>query len=422
MEMNPLITHVIPSLQRGGAERLTIELAARLPSRGFRTKIVSMFNEGDLRSEAHDRNIRWSTLNAPKHGSRIGLARDLEQMLFPEPERRSAIIHSHLFGGDFWSAIAWLLHSIAHPFEKPGTGDQAARRPGGQRRPLPVARLAAWPPGRPIRMSTAHNVDKDDSFLRRIARGWAVRRTDVVIAISVEVSRYLQESLGVKQERIRVIPNGIDLSRVIPRGARPFHDVPRILMVGRLVPQKGYETALEALAGVSSPWLLDIAGVGWRERDLKELAERLGIASRVRFLGERSDDHALMSEADLFLFPSLWEGMGLALMEAMAAGVPVLASDIPAIRDFLPAEFRIPPKDTERWTERIRGVMASPRKAIESAEQLIPGIRQEYDIELMADRYAALYRKMLSERASGHQGIRASGSDPTPVRPYAPTP
>jgi glycosyltransferase involved in cell wall biosynthesis len=404
MSPTPLITHVIPSLIRGGAERLTIEIAARLPSRGFRTKIVSLFNEGELRNEARDRNIRWSTLTVPLNGSRVQLVRELEKKLFPEPERRPAIIHSHLFGADFWSVKASKLHSVTHLFE--GTGGLVDGRRGGQGEKYrsAFARQPASPPARPIRISTAHNVDKDDSLLRRLARGWALRRMDAVIAISVEVSRYLQERLGVKQARIHVIPNGIDLSRVIPRGTRPFHDIPRILMVCRLVPQKGIETALKALKDVPPPWQLDIVGVGWQERDLKELAERLGIASRVRFLGERSDDQSLMSEADLFLFPSRWEGMGLALLEAVAAGVPVLASDIPPVREYLPAPFRVSPVDVGQWSARIRTVLSASKQAIQSAHDLAPEIRKDYDVETMVDRYAALYERMMAEKRKDVRG------------------
>lgn len=217
-----------------------------------------------------------------------------------------------------------------------------------------------------------------------------------VVAISETVARYVRKDFGVHSDRLSILPNGIDLSRVHVRGGRPFHAEPELLMVGRLETQKGHATVIEALAGVSTPWHLNIVGSGALARTLKEQVERLGIASRVQFLGERKDVPALMAQADVFLFPSRWEGMGLALVEAMTAGVPVLASDLPVIRECgLSRESLIAAEDVSAWREAIAATLTRPAPALERADRLAASARKRYDIEAMVDRYAALYRSLL---------------------------
>jgi glycosyltransferase involved in cell wall biosynthesis len=373
LHSDPLVFHVIPSLRMGGAERLAVELAARLPERGFRTRIVALFDRGALWEEARERNIPWAQILHSTRESRLDLVLGLGKKIFAEPSRRPAIVHTHLFGADFWSMVARDLY--------------AARFFLRERR-VPRARF----------VSTAHNVDRDDSSVRRLARRWAARRMDRVIAISKEVETYARRDLGVRARRTEIIPNGADFDRIRPRGSRPFNEVPRLITVGRLEPQKGHETLIRALADVPPPWRLDIAGTGSLERDLRELAERMHIASRVHFLGERRDVPGLLAASDLFLFPSRWEGMGLALLEAMAAGVPALASDLPAIREFAPARCLVRPDDPAAWSRAVSRALAASSELIARTPELESRVRRKYGINRMVDAYARTYESMLGAR------------------------
>jgi glycosyltransferase involved in cell wall biosynthesis len=294
--------------------------------------------------------------------SRVELVSRLRMMIAEESTRRPAIVHTHLFGGDFYGALSRGLSQ-------------------GMRLPRLV--------------STLHGIDRDDSSLRRLARRWAVRRMDRVVAVSGAVARYAKQNLGVREDRIEVIPNGVDISRIVARGNRPFHEVPRLLIVGRLGPEKGHGVLFDALASVSPPWRLDVVGSGILERELRERAERLGIASRVVFLGERDDVGSLLSDADLFCFPSKWEGMGLALVEAMAAGVPILASDLLAVREFAPKSRLVDAASACAWTDAIRATLASPLGAIAQAQKLEPTIRKRYGIDGMIAGYAEMYGRLL---------------------------
>jgi glycosyltransferase involved in cell wall biosynthesis len=354
----------------GGAERLVVELAARLPERGYRTKIIALFDGGALWKEVRDRNIRWVQTVPSVDASRIELLRQLKKTIFAEPGRRPAIVHTHLFGADFWSILARELHE--------GSRILYERR---------------VPP--PVFISTAHNIDHEDTSLRRFARRWAVRRMDKVIAISKDVKQYARHDLRVKENHIQVVTNGVDFDRIPSRGKRAFDGTPRFIVVGRLEPQKGHETLLRALKDVSPPWRLDIVGSGSLERELRELTEQMHIASRVHFLGERYDVGELLAASDMFLFPSHWEGMGLALLEAMAAGLPFLASDLPAIREFVSRPHLVAPEDPFAWTEAITKSLASSKDLIKKAGDTETRIRKKYGIDRMVDEYAKIYKGLI---------------------------
>ncbi len=375
MSQTPLVLHLIPTLAMAGAERVVIELAARLPEEGFRTKIIALFEGGSFADDLRRRDIRWTQLLSSNAGSRMELLSRLNGLM-RDDARGPAIIHTHLFGGDFYGALA---KRLSH---------------GRVTAPL---------------ISTAHNIDHDDSTLRRLARRWAVRQMDQVVAISGAVARYEKRNLGVREDRIQVIPNGVELSRITKRHLRPFHDIPRLLCVGRLEAQKGHAILLNALANVPPPWMLEIVGTGSLERDLRELAERLGIASRVHFLGEQRDVHEQRyAEADLFCFPSQWEGMGLVLAEAMAAGVPILASNLPAIREYASASRLVDPASIDDWTAAIRDTLADPASAIATAQKAEPGIRKKFGLEQMVSSYADLYRQIIRGPSSSHPTRRST--------------
>jgi glycosyltransferase involved in cell wall biosynthesis len=109
-----------------------------------------------------------------------------------------------------------------------------------------------------------------------------------------------------------------------------------LLNVGRLVPQKGQRYLIEAMSMVDDPGaVLLIAGVGFLEQELKSTAERMGVLDRVRFLGRRDDVPALLEAADVFVFPSLFEGFGVALLEACAAGKACIATSVGPIPEII---------------------------------------------------------------------------------------
>jgi glycosyltransferase involved in cell wall biosynthesis len=362
--MQPFVLQVVSSLSPGGAERFVIELASRLPNYGYRTKLIVLFGSGPLQELVRERNLHWLQMGDSSGINRLTLIARLRRMIHEDVSRRPAIVHTHLFGADVWGA-----------FSQWGVPRQA----------------------RPRFVSTAHNVDTDDPVWRRLFRRAAVPVFDRVVSVSDEVKRYTIKTLGVSPTRAMTI-DGMCLIQPPLRPQTGFHRPPRLVTVARLVPQKGIETALRALADVPPPWHYTILGAGPLERELKELSERLGIASRVEFAGVSMRIPEILPASDLFLFPSRWEGLGSAALEAAWAGVPVLVSDIDPLRSVFPAEQRIAIDDVPAWTRAIMSVLGDPNHSVISAAELAPSIAARFHPEIVAQKYAELYDELLKHK------------------------
>lgn len=356
----PLVMHVLPTLESGGAERFVYDIAVRLPEKGFDAHVVSVVRGGPL-EPLFRQHIPLTVMH--KRGP-FGLTatRGLFQLMRRE---RPDIVHTHLFGADLWGRVA--------------------------------ARLA----GVPVIISTEHNVNTEHGVLKRRMKGWASRITTRFIAPADVVKRSMVAREYIPARKIEIIPNGIDMSRVVVRPPRGFHDVPRLITVGRLAPQKGQATLFKALALVKGSWSLEMVGVGPLEQELRDLADRLSISPRIHWLGYRGDIPQRLAESDLFLFPSRWEGFGLALLEAASAGIPSIASDLPVFHEFLSQDDAcfVPTGDVPALAHAIQDMLRDPFPHIERASAAGERLRTMSSIESTAAAYAKLYRKLLNPEA-----------------------
>lgn len=358
-QSRPLVMHVTHELGAGGAEVLVYELVSRLPAKGFDAQAVAVLGGGSFEPMFRENELPLRVFSR-KGLFGIGTIIDLYRLFKRE---RPQVVHTHLFLADTWGRIS--------------------------------ARLA----GVPHIVSTEHNVNPSYGLVKRLMNRVLSKVTDIHIAVSKEVKRAMILKDRVDQKKIRVIVNGIDLERIIPRGARPFHDVPRFIVVGRLAPQKDHATLLKALALIKRPWRLQIVGTGELEGQLRALAERLRIASRIEWLGFRDRDSIpeLLSEADVFFFPSRYEGLGLAAIEAAAAGVPIIASDIPPLRELLDDDDvrYFSAGDVSELAKAINETLSDPVSSVLRAARAVPKIRAQVSIERMVDQYAKVYGMLL---------------------------
>jgi glycosyltransferase involved in cell wall biosynthesis len=164
------------------------------------------------------------------------------------------------------------------------------------------------------------------------AARYILARSTRVVTVSRPSLEHLLE-LGVDAERIRLVPNGVDLDRFQPPRRRPAGD-PQVVYVGRLITYKGPEILLDALLALHAkgvPFNAVFAGEG----ALRERLERRADGAPVELAGQVVDVPERLRRADVFVLPSLTEGMPLSLLEAMASGCCVIASDIPACRDVI---------------------------------------------------------------------------------------
>ena len=196
-------------------------------------------------------------------------------------------------------------------------------------------------------------VDKHpQSYIHGVER-WMANRAERVITCSAYMREHVADIYGLEEERISVIPNGIDPTELVPvddldalrcRFAKP--DEQLVLLVGRLVYEKGFQLALEALPGLIERLgkvRFIVAGSGTAEADLKAQASELGLDPYGTFLGWIGDDllHSLYRIADLTVVPSLYEPFGLVALEAMASGCPCIVADTGGLREIIPPDERV---------------------------------------------------------------------------------
>lgn len=252
----------------------------------------------------------------------------------------------------------------------------------------------------------------------------AALRCDRFVALTETVQRELEEA-GVSAARITRIPNGIEPGPAIER---PITDLPRsgrIVFVGRLHPQKGVDSLLRATALLrarrpGSDVRLDVVGDGPLRDELTVLSRELGIAEVVRFLGDRDDVSAILDRADVFALPSRAEGISNALLEAMAAGMPVVATAIPGNTDVVTNGhdgLLVAVDDPPSIAAAIERLMDDRELRARLGRAARRTIGSRFAIDMVADRYLALYRELLSDGAGASDGpaiIAGGPSMPSP--------
>jgi glycosyltransferase involved in cell wall biosynthesis len=197
-----------------------------------------------------------------------------------------------------------------------------------------------------------------------------------------------------------VVRNGIDLERFArPRG-RLFDGSPVVGAVGRFSEEKGHRYLLEALARVrrSLPGArLVLVGYGALEGELRSRAAGLGLDGAVTFTGER-DSAEVLSSFDLFVQPSLYESQGLALLEAMAAGIPAVATSVGGVADVVrdgETGLLVPPADPDALAGAILRLAGAPDLGLRLAQGAARRVREHFSLGTMIDGYARLYRELL---------------------------
>ncbi|CAA9491501.1 MAG: Glycosyl transferase, group 1, partial [uncultured Solirubrobacteraceae bacterium] len=197
------------------------------------------------------------------------------------------------------------------------------------------------------------------------------RRADAVIACSRFMGAHVTEVFGLDPARVRVIANGIDAPAAAPRRAAREDGERLVLLVGRLVYEKGFQVALDALPAVLAAVpgaRFVVAGSGPYEEELRAQAERLGLLDRGAFLGWTGDAALaeLYAAADVCAVPSLFEPFGLVALEAMAAGCPVVAADTGGLREVVPdgTGLRVRPGDAGDLARALAEVLTDPGRAV----------------------------------------------------------
>ncbi len=357
----------------GGAEEMILELCRWLQGRGHRVTMVTC-REGWLAER-----LRESRIETVVVGQRRRFDLDtLSKVLGIIRQRRVDVVHTHEFPAMMGLAPAALVKR------------------------LPV-------------VATLHGREHIATHRRRRLACWlAARGCRRVVAVSQAIARFLIEDVGISNSKVEVVYNGIDPRRyslvkgngrlrealAIPPDARV------IGTVGSLYPVKGQTYLLQAMSRLvrDAPGLVCLlVGRGQLLAALQGEAASLGLAERVRFLGYRTDVPELLGLMEAFVLPSLSEGLPLSLLEAQAAGRPVVASDVGGNREVVEegaTGYLVPPGRPEVLADRIAALLSDPRKARAMGERGRARVQETFSLEAMARRYLTLYRSCANGQAT----------------------
>lgn len=272
-----------------------------------------------------------------------------------------------------------------------------------QARPRLVHAVEIWPAAQvAARLAGAHRLlvthhtpelPRGDSLAGRLwlRLGW-LARPEVVYTSETD-----RRTDGRRMLRAHVVPLGIDLDRFLAAEPALAKDGPLVGNVARLAPQKGHDVLLEAARLVLERCpeaRFVVAGGGELRHELEERARRLGLGEAVRFLGERDDVPGVLASLDVFAFPSRFEGLCLAVIEAQAAGVPVVATPVGGIREtVVPDEtgLLVPVDDAAALAEAVVHLLENREAALRMAAAARRRVVECYSEERMVAGTLALY-------------------------------
>jgi len=337
------IIHILPEFDEGGVERHVLWLANELSVLGHNVTVVSA--GGKL--EACLKGVK--VVHLPVHRKNpLTVLYSAAQIARIVKKENAEILHAH------------------------------------SRVPAWIAWWASRLSGIPF-VLTAHDVYRLNRALVPFSR------TDCVICVSETVRSHL---LSLIRGPSRTILNGLQHLDISWEKKECSEEVVRFLFVGRLTKRKGLHIVLEALGEFSrNDWILDVVGDGPQRAELEEQAQRLSLTDKVFFHGFQDNPDVWMSKCSCFLFPSLEEGMGLTLMRAIQMGVPIIASDLPPVRELvLSGNGLVPPGDVFLWSQAIIGMLDSGKTQTEFDGGRIP------DIRTMTEKIVEVYEFILGQR------------------------
>jgi glycosyltransferase involved in cell wall biosynthesis len=344
------VVHVHRIRGIGGSERHLLTLLPALAQLGVDPVLIGLDDPG------WDGEPFYAELSVP--ALRVASPRDLDPLLLLRLARslrslRPDVVHTHLVHGDVYGALAT---------------------------------------GRARLLSTKHNDDRFRLGPFRYLERLLMRRAARVIAITEALRRFTVERVGLPPEKVTTIPYGLDDP---PRAWAPTElELPAgkiVLAIARLVEQKGIDVAVRAMAGLDAS--LVVLGEGPERARLEALARDLNVT--LVLPGRVGDVASVLRRADVLVHPARWEGFGLALLEAMLAGLPVVASRVSSIPEIVAdgeTGVLVPPDDSAALAAALARVLDDPGRYGAAGRARA---RAEFSVERMARRTVEVYERAL---------------------------
>jgi glycosyltransferase involved in cell wall biosynthesis len=369
------VVYMVHTLAVGGAEEMVLNLVRHLPPR-FEPMVCCINSAGPIGEEIRGTGTPVSVLGLTPGLRRPWHLAGLRRYLRYE---KPAIVHTFLLTASLYGRLAAALEGV------------------------------------PIVIGTEVNIYERKRSHHVLAERLLMNVTDRVIVSARSVREFYVQQVHADPSKVDVIYNAVDWSMLQPAesaatrgrmraalGLAPDAKVAGV--IARLTEQKGHRFLLEALAGPSLEDVrLLVVGDGPLRGELRAEAERLGIASRVMFLGARRDLGDLLAALDVFVMPSLWEGLPLSLILAMGAGLPVVATGVAGIPEVVTdgqTGWLVPPADSAALTRALAVTFGDQARAIQIGRAARQWVRPRFGVGEYVDAVTALYDRLLTQRAA----------------------
>jgi len=361
------ILYVITDLLVGGVPLHLHRLALAMRKRGYRPTVVSLAPTGPVGDRLRQDGITVESCEGCC-GWDLRVVSRLKRILRRE---KPDIVHAMLFHAN----VAVRL----------------AARGGG----IPASRI----------LCEIQTVEVERRWHLTVDR-WTHRRSRLTVGNSPSVIDHLHRNGRIPADKLRLVRGGIDPTRILE--ARPAdraalgvdNDAPIIFWSGRLDPVKGLDYLIDAFHSLREECQANLllAGEGDEREVLQSKIEKLGLRDWVHLLGTRSDVPSLLKAADLFVFPSRTEGLPNALLEAMAAGCPIVTTNVPGCRDLIRHKENgliVEYGDASGLAQAMRRALEDRTQAESFGKRAAADVSENWHIDKTNDTYAALYDEVI---------------------------
>lgn len=373
----PLVVHVIHHFGVGGLENGVVNLINHMPEHRYRHAIVCLQGYSDFHRRIRRRDVEMVALDK-QSGKDLGLYLRL------------------------WRTLRRLKPDIVHTRNLSALEGQAVAALAG------ISARVHGEHGRDV--FDLHGANRKYNLLRRGLRPLVGH----YIAVSRDLENWLRQAVGARAERVAQIYNGVDSVRFHPRaGERPaigpagFADGAEVVIgsIGRMAAVKDFPTLVRAFLRLleSEPEArarlrLAIVGEGEAREQCLELLRQAGAADLAWLPGERSDTAELLRGMDVFVLPSLGEGTSNTILEAMASGLPVVATDVGGNPELVSEGMSgalVPPADADSLASALRGYIADPERRRLHGRAARAGVERRFSMEAMVNGYLEVYDRVL---------------------------
>lgn len=364
------IAFCITELDRGGAERALTKLVLRLDRQAWLPRVFCLGPRGHFTEILEAGGVTVESFNARGALSFPGV---LLRLTLALRRFRPRVLQTFLFHGNLLGRLAGRLAQV------------------------------------PVIISGIRVAERRSRWYGRLDR-WTNGLVDHNVCVSQGVADFSVQETGLKPHKISVIPNGVDVEQfatapaanLVPLGISPTQPV--VITVGRLEEQKGMTYLLQAaelVLQIRPDCQFLMVGDGHDRAKLEALAASLGISRSVWFLGSRSDVPSLLKASSVFVLASLWEGMPNALLEAMAAGLPVVATAVEGSRELVQPNVTgmlVAPANATELAQAILHVLSTPDDSARFAEAAQQLVGNSFAHSATTGLHDSLYRRLVNSR------------------------